>query len=170
MGTRAHKASPRPTMPLSTIVGTQPLLDKDLKPVDVDKVANGAPLVGLYFSAHWCGPCRAFTPKLVTFKQMLAEEDVDLPIIFASSDRDEAAMKEYFATMNGGGNCNFHAFPQGGPRINELKKKYGVSGIPWLVILDADGNLVLNEADTEVPQGPVAYKNWLKKTEAQPAA
>merc|ERR1711988_590842 len=116
MGTRAHKASPRPTMPLSTIVGTQPLLDKDLKPVDVDKVANGAPLVGLYFSAHWCGPCRAFTPKLVTFKQMLAEEDVDLPIIFASSDRDEAAMKQYYATMS-----NFHAFPHGDARINELK-------------------------------------------------
>ena len=30
-----------------------------------DDSVKGNDLVGFYFSAHWCGPCRAFTPKLV---------------------------------------------------------------------------------------------------------
>merc|ERR1712167_456746 len=42
---------------------------------------EGAELVGVYFSAHWCGPCRGFTPKLVAFSDMLREEGVKFPII-----------------------------------------------------------------------------------------
>merc|ERR1712230_347219 len=136
-------------------MGGQILANDGKTKVDVSTACKASPLVGIYFSAHWCGPCRGFTPQLVTFKKMLSEEGTEFPIIFASSDRDEAAMQEYFASMEG-----FHAFPHGDARIAELNKKYGVSGIPWLVVLDANGKLVLNEADTEVPQGPQAYKKW----------
>jgi nucleoredoxin len=131
-------------------------------------VTKGVPLVALYFSAHWCGPCRAFTPKLVEFSKMLGQSGIEMPIIFGSSDRDLAAFEEYFATMP------WHAFPHGDSRIESLKAKYKVSGIPWLVVLDAEGNLVMNEADTDVPQGMAAYQKWLKSAKqpspASPAA
>ena len=42
-----------------------PLLDAKGKEVD-KKVLQGK-TVGLYFSAHWCPPCRTFTPNLVKF-------------------------------------------------------------------------------------------------------
>ena len=48
-------------------------------------------------------------------------------------------------------------------RIETLKKQFGVSGIPWLVILDREGNLVLNEADETIGKGTVAYHEWLAK-------
>jgi len=154
---------------LGTLLGEEPLLDKDGKtPMTVAQVVKDAPLVALYFSAHWCGPCRSFTPKLVTFVEMLEEEGIRLPVIFGSSDRDAAAFDEYFASMP------WYAFPHGSARIDALKAKYEVSGIPWLVVLDAAGNLVVNEADTMVSQGTPAYQKWLdlakNKPEAAPAA
>merc|ERR1712216_753450 len=153
------------SMPLSDVIGTQFLASDGNTRASLQEVVKDAPLVGIYFSAHWCGPCRGFTPQLVTFKKMLEEEEVNFPIIFATSDKDDASFQEYFKTMTG-----FNAFPHGDERIAALNKKYAVSGIPWLVVLDAQGNLVLNEADTEVGQGPEAYKNWLKKSKALPAA
>jgi membrane-associated protease RseP (regulator of RpoE activity) len=67
------------------------------------------------------------------------------------------AVQEYFDTMP------WYAFPFGDTRIESLKSKYEVSGIPWLVILDAQGNLIANEADNDVPQGTPAYQSWLAK-------
>lgn len=143
---------------LAGILGSGPLLATDGKgTLSVAEVVKDAPLIGLYFSAHWCGPCRAFTPKLVTFVEMLSEEGIELPIVFGSSDRDEAAFQEYFSSMP------WHAFPHGDARIEALKAKYQVSGIPWLVVLDAEGNLVVNEADEDVPKGTPAYSGWLSK-------
>jgi nucleoredoxin len=147
---------------LSKLLGADPFLDVDGKtPIELSLVVQDAPLIALYFSAHWCGPCRAFTPKLVTFIDMLAEEGTKLPVIFGSGDQDEASFQEYFGSMP-----TFHAFPYGDGRINALKAKFEVSGIPWLVVLDADGNLIANEADNDVPKGLPAYQGWLEKAKA----
>jgi len=143
---------------LQTLLGSAALLDTDGEALlELSAVAKSAPLIGLYFSAHWCGPCRAFTPKLTTFVEMLKEEGIHFPVIFGSSDHDQAAFDAYFGSMP------WYAFPHKDPRIEALKAKYSVSGIPWLVVLDAEGNLVMNEADTDVPKGPQAYQEWLDR-------
>ena len=58
-------------------------------------------VVGLYFSAHWCPPCRAFTPKLADWynKVKSGENGEKFEIAFVSSDRDEKSFNEYFAEM-----------------------------------------------------------------------
>lgn len=147
---------------LADVIGTETILAAGGTPVDIATVTAGAPLVGLYFSAHWCGPCRGFTPKLVAFCKALSADGVELPIIFGSSDKNRAAMLDYFKTMEG-----FHAYDFKDPRIDVLKKKYSVSGIPWLVILDSKGQLVVNEADTDVPKGKAAYGEWLAKSKSK---
>ncbi len=52
--------------------------------------------MGLYFSAHWCPPCRGFTPKLKEWyeKDLKAK---GLEIVFVSSDRSEEDFKSYYA-------------------------------------------------------------------------
>ena len=86
-------------MTLEEVVGTSFLASDGKTKVDLAAFAGASELIGIYFSAHWCGPCRGFTPKLVTFIEMLAEEGIRFPVVFGSSDKDEAAMQ---ALVNGG--------------------------------------------------------------------
>lgn len=87
--------------------------------------------VAIYFSAHWCPPCRGFTPKLGENFNKLVEAGKKVQIVFASSDRDEGAMKEYHESMP------FLALPYSEREKKEsLAKKYGCNGIPYLVFLD----------------------------------
>jgi nucleoredoxin len=57
--------------------------------------------LGIYFSAHWCPPCRMFTPQLADFYRKFKQTEAGsrLEIVFVSSDRDENAFKEYLADM-----------------------------------------------------------------------
>ena len=54
--------------------------------------------VALYFSAHWCLPCRYFTPVLTEIYKNLLEKG-DFEIVFISADRDEKSFEEYHHTM-----------------------------------------------------------------------
>ena len=53
-------------------------------------------MVGIYFSAHWCPPCRGFTPKLVESYNTMKAAGKNFEIVFVSSDNDEAGFDEYY--------------------------------------------------------------------------
>lgn len=98
-------------------------------------------IVLLYFSAHWCPPCRRFTPKLKIFYEKLKATRSDFEIVFVSSDKDEAGFKEYFAEMP------WLALPFAlRDQKNLLNKKFDVNGIPSLVILSASGDVISSDA------------------------
>ena len=62
---------------------------------------HNARLIGLYFSAHWCGPCRQFTPMLAEMYEHLKEyrPTHGLEIVFVSSDRDPNSFQQYHRSM-----------------------------------------------------------------------
>ena len=58
-------------------------------------------VVAVYFSAHWCPPCRNFTPKLVSFYNNVkqSQNGDKFELIFLSSDKTEPEFKEYLNEM-----------------------------------------------------------------------
>jgi len=126
--------------------------------VSIEDVKTRAKVIGLYFSAHWCPPCRGFTPSLATaYTDHLKAKGLE--IIFCSSDRDQKSFLEYYGTMP------WLAIPQGDARKEKLSKLFGVSGIPSFVLIDAEtGETITTEGRSAVgsdPQG--AQFPWYPK-------
>ena len=91
-------------------------------------------IVGLYFSAHWCPPCRGFTPKLSEKFTKLKEEGKQFEIVFVSSDEDEESARNYFNEMS----WNMMIPFDDQETKDLLDSKYEVSGIPTLVLINGD--------------------------------
>mmetsp|Transcript_18760 Transcript_18760/g.41735 ORF Transcript_18760/g.41735 Transcript_18760/m.41735 type:complete len:1089 (-) Transcript_18760:816-4082(-) len=125
------------------------LLSKDssgsIRSVDTEVALHNSRLVALYFSAHWCGPCRSFTPMLAEFFTHLKEEILPthgLEIVFVSSDRDPNGFNQYYASMP------WLSLPFDQRSLKQsLSTRYGVRGIPALVVLDAITGAVVVPAD-----------------------
>jgi len=102
------------------------------------EVASGKKMVLVYFSAHWCPPCRGFTPMLAeAYKKYSAS---DLEIIFVSSDRDQGSFDGYFAEMP------WTALPFADREQKaRLSSRFNVQGIPMLVVLDGENGQVLSQ-------------------------
>lgn len=106
----------------------------------------------LYFSAHWCPPCRAFLPKLIDAYHKIKAKDNPFEVVFISSDRDQASFDEFFAGMP------WLALPFGDSRKALLSRKFKVSGIPMLVAIGSSGRTVTKEArDLVALYGADAY-------------
>ena len=102
--------------------------------------------VALYFSAHWCPPCRGFTPKLSEWYSK-SFKGKGLEIVFVSSDRDEKAFNEYHAEQP------FLALPFADrSRKAALSKQFKVQGIPSLVILNKDGTTITTKGRAAVSE------------------
>ncbi|KAG6544785.1 hypothetical protein Mapa_013811 [Marchantia paleacea] len=138
----AEKEALRANQSLESLLVTEErdyVIDLDFNEVKVSSLVGKT--VGLYFSAHWCPPCRGFTPRLATIYKQLKEEGKPFEIIFISSDRDEEAFKEYFGEMP------WLALPFSDRQLKrntkqELSEYFEVKGIPTLVILGPDGKTV----------------------------
>jgi nucleoredoxin len=118
--------------PLEELIGRHVVNNKK-EQIAVKSIADSKQVVGLYFSAHWCPPCRGFTPQLAVFYEDLKEaNESQLEVVFVSSDRDEASWAEYFGEMP------WLALPfNDRDTKSKLAGMYEVTGIPTLVIVDA---------------------------------
>jgi len=95
-------------------------------------------LIALYFSAHWCAPCRKFTPELVDYYNRVATQHPEFEIVFVSFDKSQFAMETYMLEAN---------MPWPAIDFQKLKgkdaiRKYAGNGIPCLVLVDATGKVI----------------------------
>ena len=60
---------------------------------------EGVKSVGIYFSAHWCPPCRAFTPQLAELYKEFQEKSQSFRMVLLSCDRDKESFDFYRAEM-----------------------------------------------------------------------
>jgi len=136
--------------------GRDGLCTNDGTEVKVDLLAAGESdaVVGLYFSAHWCPPCRGFTPVLAQLHKDLKAAGKPFEVVFLSSDKDDEAFKEYFAEMP------WLAVPFAERSLKEdLSSLFEVRGIPALVLLKPDGTLLTNNGPEAVRFG-AEYFPW----------
>ena len=66
------------------------LLDSKGNNVSSDTLAGK--YVGLYFSASWCGPCRAFTPSLIKFRN---KHGAEFEVVLVGADGSSRAQANY---------------------------------------------------------------------------
>ncbi|CAF0989101.1 unnamed protein product [Adineta steineri] len=113
--------------------------------VDLNDEKYKGKIIGLYFSAHWCPPCRGFTPMLTEFYKT-HNKDKNFEIIFISSDRDERAFNEYCKDMPW-----LKLSYSERKKKEELAKKFQITGIPTLVLIDGDsGDILCKDARDKI--------------------
>jgi nucleoredoxin len=130
----------------------------------VDADGNALPMeaiqgkmVGVYFSAHWCPPCKAFSPKLVDFRNANAQ---DFEVVFVSSDKDEAGQQEYMKELK----MPWPTLKFGSAAGDVLGEKFAVQSIPTLVILGPDGKTITTDGRGMVANSPDTCLEEWKKT------
>ena len=142
---------------LQELIGEN-LVDKEGKPVDPASLKGK--MVGIYFSAHWCPPCRLFTPKLVEFRNKIAK---DFEVVFVSSDRDEGSMQAYMKETG----MPWPALPFGSEKRASISNAFAVSGIPFLVVLNDKGLRVADDPRIDVAAlaPEAALEKWKQNIE-----
>ena len=111
-------------------------LDKgQLKPVETASL-NGVKYFAFYYSASWCPPCRAFTPKLVEFYNEFKPQHPNFELIFVNHDNSEDDMLAYMKT---------DSMQWPAVRFDDIDStkanQFCGDGIPDLVLVDASGKV-----------------------------
>lgn len=145
-------SSSQPALALPREASLEELLgDKLLRQgqeVETAKALDGKKAVALYFSAHWCPPCRGFTPQLAQwYSENLNAKGLE--IVFVSSDQDSKSFKNYSSEMP------WLAVPFADrARKEALSKRFKVQGIPSVVVLDVDGKVITTDGRTAIASDP----------------
>lgn len=140
------------------------LLNKEGDFVDPEEALRNK-VVGIYFSAGWCPPCRDFTPILCDFYTELVEEGeppAQFEIVFISSDKSSDDMVEYYHDMHG----DWLALPWTDDYKHELRQRYKITAVPKLVIVKENGEVITDKGRKQIrDKGLACFRTWLEAAE-----
>ncbi|XP_067137113.1 nucleoredoxin-like protein 2 [Centruroides vittatus] len=135
------------------------LVKRDKSQIQANDALADAEIIGFYFSAHWCGPCREFTPLLVSAYEEMKKLNYKFEVVFVSFDENEESLFDYMKESHG----DWYALPYGSTDTEKLKIQFNIEGIPTLIIVNKDGTLVNDDGIDDIEaKGAEAYKDWIK--------
>lgn len=106
--------------------------------VSIDEFRHTYKYTALLFSASWCPPCQSF---LAILKEFYSEVNIDskqCEVLYVPMDRSEEEFKDHYLHMPW-----LAVSFDDTARIQALKARYRVTGIPQLVVVKSeDGTLV----------------------------
>ena len=120
---------------------------------------KGKSTIGVYCSAHWCGPCRVFTPELASFYEAYKAKDPSFEIIFCSADKSNDEMMSYFKDAH----APYYCLPYDAPSRKLMSSLVDAKGIPHFAVFNSEGKLLNNNARAKVSAGAdvVASEGWM---------
>jgi len=127
---------------LLTIMGHEPLLAPEGSELTISMASSleGVEVLGIYFSASWCPPCRKFTPQLASsYTRIRQKMHGNFQIILAPLDQTEGAFDAYRSKMP------WPSLRFGSALVTKLAERFEVDGIPKLVLLTAEGEIVSDD-------------------------
>ncbi|KPA78780.1 tryparedoxin-like protein [Leptomonas pyrrhocoris] len=122
---------------------------------------TGKRYVLLYFSAHWCPPCRSFTPILKDFYERHGQ-DKNFEIVFVSRDNSAAEMQSYFQHAHG--DWLAMSYRDAHTIGDDWAQQHGLYAIPSLVVMEntEQHNLITVYGRDMVLRDPAALQfPWL---------
>jgi nucleoredoxin len=144
----------RAAQPASSVAALFPdgLVDAQGQAVSTDVLKDK--IVGVYFSAHWCPPCRQFSPLLVKFRD---QHSSGFEIVFVSLDHSEKDQMAYMRKLE----MKWPAVRYGSKPGEALVQRFRVQSIPTLVILAPDGKEITRDGRMDVMAHPdTALERW----------
>ncbi|OQR95961.1 hypothetical protein THRCLA_22037 [Thraustotheca clavata] len=141
---------PTPALALNRALAPQ-LLSKTGEMVPAASL--GGKVIGLYFSAHWCGPCRQFTPMLAQFYNTMKSVGKPFEVVFVSADHNEKQFNSYYNEMP------WLAIPYQSSEREELQETHQIQGIPTFKILNSSGQVVDGDA-RQRPMNAQTFDAW----------
>ena len=128
----------------------------EFKPADATTL-SGVKFLAFYYSASWCAPCRAFTPKLVDFYKQFKATHPNFELIFVNRDQTEDAMLAYMKIDD-------MTWPA--VRFDDIAPtqatRFCGKGIPDLVLTDIDGRVLSDSFNGDTYLGPYRVMDDIK--------
>lgn len=112
-------------------------------PTDLTTFTRGK-VLALYFAGFWCGPCRAFTPRLAKFYNEVNKIEQQLQILFISGDESASDFDEFYKDMP------WLTIPYEDETREDLGEGYKVSSVPCLILIDKDGKIKKDKAHVDL--------------------
>jgi len=115
-------------------------------------------MIALLFSGKWCYWCRDFRPKLEKVYKRFEHTKAAFEVIFISRDRTEDEFEDFYAQMPWLA-LTWESRQLGG----ELMGKLGIEGIPGLVFLSPEGNILEQNGDAAIREDHYPAPHMLRK-------
>ncbi len=111
------------------------LFSADGKPVPLSALTSKK-FIGVYSSASWCGPCKAFTPELIAFYK---KNKGKIEIVLLGADRDQEAVFKYMKDHG----MTWLAAKRGSGVIQRFSIRHDIKGIPDFRVFKKNGELLV---------------------------